>query len=189
MFRISCLLALLIVVTPFVLVIGSLLLVFKGTPGACGGGKPLQNDPKLSLAFDQGWQAFNQQLTSGQPATISVSDGQATSRSRQFLLETGAPVRNLRLCFVPGGGDLNATLSPPFGPDVSVRVKGSVVLGGRHPQTRIDDVQIGAMPSFVTRPFRGLVTRIIDDQTQQIELDHRLSVDLREGEAVITGAP
>lgn len=189
MFRVSCLLASLIILAPIILVVGSLLLVFKGAPGACGGGKPLQNDPRLSLAFDQGWQAFNQQLLLGQPATITVSDSEATSRARQFLLETGAPVRDLRLCFVPGGGDLNATLSPPFGPDVAVRVKGSVVLGGRHPQTRIEDVQIGALPSFVTRPFRGLVTRIIDDQTQQIELDHRLAVDIGEGQAVVSGTP
>lgn len=189
MFRLSCLFVIALLLTPVVLFVAALLLVFKASPGDCGDGRPLQADASLSAAYDERWRAFNAQLTSGQPASVTVSDSEATSRARQFLLHTGAPVRSLRLCFVPAGGDVNATLDTPFGADVDVRVKGSVDVSGRHPKAQIDSIEIGGMPSFVTRPFRGLVTRIIDEQTNQIELDHRLTVDVRDGQAVITGAP
>ena len=189
MIRLSCLFVIALLLTPIALFVVATLLVFKTSPGACGSGRPLQADTALSAAYDARWRAFNSQLLSGQPASLTVSDSEATSRARQFLVQTGAPVRDLRLCFVPGGGDVNATLDTPFGADVDVRVKGRVDVSGRHPKTQIDAIEIGGMPSFVTRPFRGLVTRIIDDQTNQIELDHRLSVDVRDGQAVISGTP
>ena len=120
---------------------------------------------------------------------FTVTDSEATSQTRLFLAETGAPISDVRVCFVPGGSDVNGTLSPPIGPELRVRVRGSVDVSGRHPRASIDSVRIGALPSFVARPFLGLVSRLIDEQTNQIELDHRISVQLLDGQAVISGQP
>jgi len=189
MLRLLILLPLLLFVTPFLLASLFLLLAFKGDPGDCGGGRNLRVDAALAQSYQQRWLDLNAQLTSGQPASFTVTDSEATSRTREFLAQTDAPVSGVRVCFVPGGSDINGKISTPFGPAVDVRVKGSVDLSGRHPRASVDSIRVGALPSFVTRPFRGLVTRIIDQQTDQIELDHRITVQLLDGQAVISGQP
>ncbi len=189
MLRLFCLLPFLLFLAPFLLAGLFLLLTFKGSPGQCGGGRSLQVNPALAQSYDQRWLALNAQLTSGQSASFAVTDSEATSRTREFLAQTDAPVSDVRVCFEPGRGNVSGKVSTPFGPDVDVRVKGSVDLSGRHPTAKLDSIEVGALPSFVMRPFRGLVTRIIDKQTDQIELDHRISVQLTGGQAVISGQP
>jgi hypothetical protein len=189
MLRAIVLIPMLIFVLPVVIIAAGLLFVFAGSPAQCGGGRDVQVSPALSQSYEQRWLAFNATLTRGQPATLAVSDSEATSRTRDFLAASEAPVKDLRICFVDNAADVNGTITTPFGPDVTVRVKGNADLSGAHPRARIDSIQIGGLPSFVARPFRGLITRIIDDQTDQIALDHRLSVDLTEGQAQITGQP
>ncbi len=182
-------LALLLLGLPLVLAAIILLLAYGGSPGRCGAGRAVVVSPALSQSYEQRWLDFNAQLTSGRPSSLTVSDSEATSRARDFLATANAPVSALRLCFVPGGGDANGTISPPFGPGIDVRVKAAMDLSGRHPATKIDSIQIGALPSFLARPFRGLVTRLIDEQTNNIELDHRLSLQISDGQARIDGQP
>lgn len=189
MLRLIFLLPTLVVVLPLPAVVVGLLLVFKGSPGECGGSRDLLIDAGLAQAYQQRWVDFQSQLALGQPATLVVNDSEATSRARAFLNDADAPVDDFRLCLVPGGADTNAKISTPFGPDVAVRVKGGADLAGQHPRARVDSIKIGAMPSFVTRPFRGLVTRIIDDQMERIFLDHRLTLEVRDGEVLIHGEP
>lgn len=179
----------LIVLAPVVIIIGSSLLVFKGSPGQCGNGRQIDADPQLAFSYDQRWLGFNAQLISGLPATLTVTEGEATSRAALFLAQSNAPIDNLRVCMVNGGGDINATVDTPFGGDIAVRVKGSADLSGRHPDANIDSIRIGAMPAVVTRPFHGLISRLIDREMDRIELDHRLHVDIREGQTTITGTP
>jgi len=187
--RLLFLIPFLLFVVPLLLAGLFVLLAVEGSPGACGGGRNLQIDPALAQTYEDRWLALNAQLTTGRPASFTVTDSEATSQARLFLAETDAPISGVRVCFVPGGSDVNGTISPPFGPDLSVRVRGSVDLNGRHPRASIDSVRIGALPSFVARPFLGLVSRLIDEQANQIELDHRISVQLTDGQAVISGQP
>jgi hypothetical protein len=187
--RLFCLLPFIIFVTPFVLVAVALLLTFKGSPGDCGSGRALQADASLADQYQQQWAAFEQQLTAGGPATLTVSDDEATARLRQFLDANDAPVQDARLCFTDGGADVSGKISSPMGWDVAVRVRGSVDLSGAHPTTHIDSIRIGGMPSFVTRPFTRLVTRIIDHESDQVALDHSVDVRLTEGTATLSGAP
>jgi hypothetical protein len=186
--RLFCLLPFIIFVTPFVLVAVALLLTFKGSPGQCGSGA-LQANASLADQYQQQWAAFEQQLTTGRPATLSVSDEEATARLRQFLDTNDAPVQDARLCFTNGGADVSGKISSPMGWDVAVRVRGSVDLSGAHPKTHIDSIRIGGMPSFVTRPFTGLVTRIIDHESDQVTLDHSVGVRLTSGTATLSGSP
>lgn len=165
------------------------LLAFQGSPGLCGAGRDIRVSPTLAQSYEERWLQFNTTLTSGRRATLNVTDSEATSQAEDFLATSNAPLRDVRLCFVPGGGDANATVSTPLGRDIRVRLKGNVDLSGRYPRAQISSVQIGALPAFVTRPVRGIVTRIIDDQGERIELDHRLSVEVHEGEVTITGEP
>ncbi|HEY8171476.1 MAG TPA: hypothetical protein VIH21_00190 [Dehalococcoidia bacterium] len=168
---------------------GAVLLTFKGTPGNCGGNRPIENNPGLAFAYDDRWFDFNTTLTSGLPATLAVTESEATSRAQLFLDSASAPIDSVRLCFTDGGADINGTLDTPFGGDIAVRVGGTADLSGQHPKAEITSMRIGGLPAFVTRPFRGLVSGIIDDQLDDVELDHRLTVDLHEGEAVVRGEP
>jgi hypothetical protein len=189
MLRAIVLIPLLIFVLPVVLFGVALVVAFKGSPGDCGGGRTVVASSALAQSYEQRWLQFQGQLTSGRPASLTVSESEATSRTQEFLATSGAPVHNVRLCFVPGGADVNGTISPPVGPDIDVRIKGSADLSGRNPRAIIDSIQIGGLPSFVTRPFTGLVTRIVDEQSGRVELDHRLSLQITDGSAEIAGTP
>ncbi len=189
MLRLIVLLPFLFFIAPILLAGLVVLLAIEGDPGDCGGGRDLRIDPDLAQTYQDRWFALNAQLLTGRPASFTVTDSEATSQTRLFLAETGAPINDVRVCFVPGGGDVNGTLSPPVGPDLAVRVRGSVDLSGRHPRVSIDSVRVGALPSFVARPFLGLVSRLIEEQTNQIDLDHRISLQLTDGQAVISGQP
>jgi len=165
------------------------LLTFKGRPGDCGGGRAIESNPALALNYDQRWYDFNSTLTSGLPATLPVTESEATSRAQLFLDSASAPIDDVRLCFTNGGADINGTLDTPFGGDIAVRVAGSADLSGQYPKAKITSMRVGVLPAFVTRPFRGLVSGIIDDQLVDVNLDHRLTVELREGQAVVRGEP
>jgi hypothetical protein len=186
--RFCALVPLIMFVVPIVIVGGALLLTFKGSPGQCGGGRPLGTDPSLAQSFQQRWSAFDTQLNAGQPATFSVSDDEATARLRQFLGQTDAPVSDVRLCFVQGGGDVSGHISSPVGGSVTVRVRGGVDLSGAHPKTHIDSIRIGGLPAFATAPFRGLVTRIIDHQSDQVRLDQAANVRFEDGRVTFSSA-
>lgn len=189
MLRAIFLIPTLIIVLPVVLVVVALLLVFRGSPDACGNGRLIENDAALAFAYDDRWVEFNSTLTSGLPASLTVSESEATSRAELFLATSSAPVEDVRVCFTDGGAAVNGILSTPFGGDVAVRIDGDADLSGQHPRADIESMRIGGLPGLVTRPFRGLVSRIVDDQMDQIVLDYRLRVELREGEAVIDGTP
>lgn len=188
MIRALALIPLLVIVAPVALVAATALALFAGSPGACGHGREVTFDPALAFAYDERWLAFNAELLYGNPASITVTESEATSRAR-FFIDAAAPVEDVRICFVDGGGDVNATLETPVGPDIDVRVKGTANLAGEHPRADVDSITLGALPSFVTRPFHGIIERIADDQLDRITLDHRVSVDVREGQATITGTP
>lgn len=189
MLRLFFLLPLVLFIAPIVIVGGGLLLAFKGSPGQCGAGRALGGDPTLAQAFQQRWNTFESQISAGQPATLAVTDDEATARLREFLAGTDAPVDDVRLCFVPGGGDVSGRIASPVGGDVAVRVRGGVDLSGARPKTRVDSIRIGGLPSFVTAPFRGLVTRIIDEQSSRITLAHGADVRFEDGRATFTSAP
>src|SRR4051794_14318911 len=132
MLRVVLLMSLLLIVVPPLLLAVAVFLAFHGSPAKCGGSREVTASELLAQSYEQRWLAFQQQLTSGRPASITVTDSEATSRTQNFLATSGAPVHGVRLCFVPGGADVNGTLSPPFGPDIAVRLKGSADLNGRH---------------------------------------------------------
>lgn len=189
MLRLILLAPVFLVVLPVLLLGLGVLLAVAGSPGECGGGRDLTFDPQLASDYEQRWLALNAQLMTGRPASFTVSDSEATSQSRIFLAETGAPIRDVRVCFVTDAADANGTISPPIGPDIAVRVKGSVDLSEQHPRARIDSIRIGGLPGFIARPFLGPIEGLIDDQANQIELDHRITVQLSDGQAVILGQP
>ena len=169
---------------------GAILLTFKGTPGDCGGNRPIENNPGLAFAYDDRWYDFNTTLTSGLPGHAARHRERGDVARATVPRLASAPIDKVRfLCFTDGGADINGTLATPFGGDIAVRVGGNADLSGQHPKAEITSMRIGGLPAFVTRPFRGLVSGIIDDQLDHVELDHRLTVDLHEGQAVVQGEP
>lgn len=184
-----CLLPVVIALLPMVIVAALLWAVFRGSPGDCGDGIAVTDDPALVAAYNQRWAGFNEQLLRGLPATIVVTEEEATAKTRAFLLLSDAPIEDVRVCFSPGEGDVSGTIEGPMGTDVAVRLKGDVDLSKATPDARLTSIEIGALPRFMTRPFDGLVSRVVDDQLERIFLIWELDADIGDGEATITGQP
>lgn len=184
-----CLLPVIIVLAPIVIIAAMLLATFRGSPGECGDGTPVNDDPALVAAYNARWAAFNEELVRGLPASIVVSEDEATAKSRAFLALSGAPVDDVRVCFTEGEGDISGTLDGPFGADVAVRLKGDVDLTRATPDAELTSIQIGALPHFMTQPFEGLVSRVVDDQLEQIFLIWEIDATIGDGEATLTGTP
>lgn len=184
-----CLLPVVIVLAPIVIVAAMLLAAFRGSPGECGNSTIVTDDPALVASYDQRWAEFNAQLLRGLPATIVVSEEEATAKTRAFLVLSDAPIDDVRVCFTPGQGDISGTIDGPMGADVKVRLKGDVDLSKAIPDAEITSIEIGALPRFMTRPFDGLVSRIVDDQLEQIFLVWEIDAEIGDGEATLTGQP
>ena len=79
--------------------------------------------------------------------------------------------------------------TPFFGRKVSVSVRGTVDLSGGQPEAEVTDIKIGGAPGFLSGLIEGFVGSLIDDQLEDIELEHRYSLDLADGIATVGGQP
>jgi hypothetical protein len=176
-----------------IMIFGALLIVsfglgmaFAGDPGDCGDGRQISVDPGLAAEYDARWALFVDRVRAGSPATIVVTESEATSRVRQFLAAQDAPIREARICFVAGGSDATGMISTPFGRDVKVRASATVDLSGPRPVVDVYDIRIGGLPGAVARPFEARVTRVVREQAERIPLGHSMSAEIRDGEVAIT---
>lgn len=163
-------------------------LAFSGSPGGCGKDGPAGVDETAAASFDNKLLLLNAALAYGQGGEFSLDEREATARARLFLEQNHAPVEGLTICFRPGIAVGKAHIDTPVLGGVDVTLKGTVALDGGHPRVMVEDVQVGALPSFFTDPFKGLVNRIADDQTDRIPLFYRYSLRFDQGTATLSGA-
>lgn len=167
------------------------LLAVVGSPGSCGlGDGETAVEPLLAASFQTKWDQLNATLDAGQTSTITIDERETTARARLWVEEHQAPVQNLLICFDLGGGAASGKVDIPFFPgDVDVLVRGTVDLTGEHPQADIESIEIGGLPGPLTRLVRRFVNRVIDEETEQVDLRHDYGLSFGEGTATISGQP
>jgi hypothetical protein len=132
---------------------------------------------------------MNDQLDGGQTASFSFDESEATSRGQEFLEDNNAPIDDLKVCFSTEGPSASGKLSAVLGMDVNVKVSGKVDLSGERPRIEDLDIDVGAVPGFITGGFEGIVRDVINDQMDNIDLEHDLTVTFGEGTATLRGQP
>ena len=166
------------------------LLALMGSVGACGGDTRLvEVSPSLATQFQDKWDAFNDSLEAGQPATVVFNESEVTSRGTTFLEEKDAPISGLKVCLNPGEGEATAKIDVPFFGDVDVMVRGTVDLSGSTPKVDIRDIQVGGVPDFIADRIKGQIRSVINDQLDDLDIEHRYDLQIGAGQASISGQP
>jgi len=169
----------------------NVILAFSGGPGDCtpGGGTITVSDANAQ-AFQDKWDAFDAILDGGSPSSVTFNESEVTSRADQYIRdETDVDFEDVRVCIHDGFGEATGTLGVLLGVDTKVKIKGTMDLSGDHPVAKIDDIEIGNVPGFITDAIEGLVEDAVEEALEEIELKHTYTPTLTEGEAQIDGQP
>ena len=186
----SWLLGLIVIGAP-VAAVAFFLLAIVGSPGACDSqGREVIADLSGAASFQEKWDDMNDTLDAGQPSSATFSEGEATSRAQLWVEQHDAPVSDLKLCFNIDGGSGSAKVDVPFFPgDVDVLVHGTLDLTGEKPVADIDNVEMGNLPGPAAGIVENFITRLIDNETDDVTLGHDYGIEFGEGEITISGQP
>jgi hypothetical protein len=167
-----------------IIMIGAL--VFTGSPAAC-----VDRAVPVSAAASQelraAWRAFGAQAAQG-PASISITETQATSRGVEYVEEKDAPVEELQVYFCPGGYAEASGRISVLGAKTKVVVRGTLDLSGSSPRIQIDSVRAGNLPSFIAKPAVDLVLNTGDLRTLDLD-EHLTGIQFSDGIAHVQGGP
>ena len=165
-------------------------LAFAGSPGECDSGdREVESSPALAQQLQAKLDQLDAQLNAGQAASITFDESEATSRGRQFLEDENAPIADLKICFNSDGPSASGNLNAVLGLDVTAKVSGDLSLDGEHPRVDSLDIDVGAVPGFVTGGLAGGIKEVINDQLEHISIEHQLSITFGEGTATLSGQP
>ena len=186
----SWLLALIVLGVPLAAV-AFFLLAIVGSPGSCEDEeRPISVMPELAASFQRKLDQLNATLDAGRVATVVFAEGEVASRGRLWVEEHDVPVSDLLICFSAEGGAMSGKVDVPFFPgDVDVLIRGTLDLTGEHPEAQIDDFEVGGLPGPLTDLVKAFVDDLIEDQTNEIELDHDYGIAFEEGEVTTSGQP
>jgi hypothetical protein len=173
-----------------VLVAATGILALTGGPDACtpGGTGPIENNAANAASFDTKWDQMDAQLDGGQAASITLTESEVTSRANAYIEEEGGDVADVQVCIYSGSGAATGQVDLPVG-EAKFKVTGTVDLTGEHPEAVFDDVEVGNVPGVVLDPLESTVEDAIQELLDDIDLTHVYTVELRPGEAVISGTP
>lgn len=175
-----------------VIVLAVLLAVaaFAGSPGGCdSAGRKVESSAALADQLQAKLDQFEAQLDAGQAASFTFDESEATSRSRRFLEDVNAPIADLKICLNPDGPSASGGLDAVLGLDVTAKVSGDIFLDGEHPRLDNLEIEVGSVPGFVAGGFEDAVTDVINDQLEQISIEHQLTISFGEGTATLSGQP
>lgn len=178
------------IIVLFLILAGLLVgLAATGGPGSCTpGGGATTIDAANAASFQKKWDAMNAVLDGGAPASASFNESELSSRADEFLQKKDAPLKDPRVCLHNGYGEGTAKFSF-FGFNVKFKVKGTMELAGTHPKAKIDSIEIGNVPSFLIAPAERFVNSAIDKAMNDVNLDHKYTPALTEGQAAVGGQP
>lgn len=163
---------------------------FAGSPGECDSGdRQVESSTALADQLQGKLDQLNAQLDTGQAASITFDESEATSRGRRFLDDENAPIADLKICFSSDGPSASGNLDAVLGLDVTAKVSGDILLDGEHPRVDNLDIDVGAVPGFAAGGLEGVVEDVINDQLDHISLEHQLSITFGEGTATLSGQP
>lgn len=167
-------------------IVGIILLFRDVSPPVCAA-RSAAPSTAASQQLRAAWRTFGAQAAAG-PATITVSEVQATSRGVEFVNEQDAPVKNLQIRFCDGGFAEAAGSVKILGREVDTVVRGTLDLSGPRPRVRLTSVRAGGLPDWAGRP---LVNQVLDTgglRTLPIK-EHLTSITYTGTSATIQGAP
>ena len=187
---ISWLLALLIIGLPLA-AIAFFVLAIVGSPGSCEAeGRPIAAEPSQAVSFQEELDQLKATLDAGQVATVVLDDREVTSRARLWGEEHDLPISDIVVCFSAEGGAASGKIDIPFLPvDVDVLIRGTVNLTGEHPEIAIEEIEVGGLPGPVADRVKVVITSLLEEQTEELELSHNYGVAFEEGEMTISGQP
>ncbi len=160
-----------------------------GGPGTCTpGGGPTTISAANAAGFTGKWNILSAALDGGVPANANFTESEISSRADEYLKEKNAPLEHPRVCLHNGSGEATATFSF-FGFDAKLKLKGTMQLDSKHPKAKIDSIEIGSIPSFLTSPAERFVNRALDDVLNGVDLDHKYAPVLTDGQAAVAGTP
>jgi hypothetical protein len=161
-------------------------LIFTGSPAACVD-RVVPTSAAASQELRAAWKQFGAQAARG-PATITVTETQATSRGVEYVDDKGAPVDELQVYFCPAGyGEASGKISV-LGLKTRVVVRGTLDLSGSKPQIQIDSVRAGNLPSFIAKPAVDVILNTGDLRTLDLK-EHLTSIQFSDGAATVGGGP
>jgi hypothetical protein len=162
-------------------------LVVTGSPSTCGTpGWTAYPTPLLATELNARWAVFSAQSQAG-PASIQITDAEATARGRQYLDDEDVPVNDFRVLFCGDGkGQLAGTVGA-LGLDTKFVVTGHLDIGGDKPVVALDSVHVGNVPGFIADKVLDI---LVKNDKRTLELDENLSgSQISDGLIVISGGP
>jgi hypothetical protein len=164
-------------------------LAATGGPATCTpGGGPTTIDAANAASFRGKWDTLNTALDGGAPSNAIFNESEISSRADEYLKQKNAPLKNPRVCLHNGYGEGTATFSF-LGFAAKFKIKGTMQLTGSHPKAKVDSIEIGNIPGFLIAPAERLVNRALDDVLNGVNMDHKYTPTLTDGQAAVAGTP
>lgn len=171
--------------------LGLFVVAVTGEPGTCEADeRPIVVSDEAAAAYVSAWDSFEAALDAGQPATVSFTETEVTSRARQWLEERDSPIHDLLVCFSDGAASASAKIDLPFVPgDADVLVDGTLVLTDEHAVANIDELEVGGLPTLLSEPIQSFVDDVIEDEAVDLVLQHDYELSFSEGSVTVSGQP
>ncbi len=161
-------------------------LIFTGDPQPCAG-RVSTPTTAASNELRTRWKEFGAKAATG-PASIGITELQATSRGVEYVKEKDAPVTDLQVYFCPDGHAEAAGKVSFLGRDIKIVVSGTLDLSGAKPEIQIDSVRAGNLPGGIGTRAVDLVLNTGDLKTLNLD-EHLTSITYTDGVANVQGGP
>ncbi len=186
----AALLGILVLTAPIAAVV-FFFLAITGSPGDCRSDeRTVTTSFQFAADYEEKWDGLEAALDAGQPASATFSESELTSRASVWLQEQDAPIEDIMICFGDGTAATSAKIDIPFVPgDIDVLARGSLILTGTVADSEITDLEVGGIPGPLTDLVEDFINNIIEDQTEDLDLDHSYSLTFTEGAVTISGTP
>jgi hypothetical protein len=166
--------------------------------GGRGQFRDVENNAELAEEWHQRWNEFNTKLDALEPATVTFTEGQATSAAAQWADENDVDLGDVTICFYNGFAEARGHAEIPgfrripiFGGvfDTDVRMRGRIELGGQEPRIRVNNTDAGDFPDWADEPIQDDVVAMINEKLADYAIDRNYVVTIREGQLEVTGQP
>ncbi len=186
----TALIGILVLATP-IAAVAFFFVAIAGSPGTCEDeDRPITTSLQLAADFQDKWEGMEASLLAGQPATETFTESEVTSRADLWLSEHDAPIDEIQICFGDGTASASAKIDIPFVPgDIDVLARGTLNLTGTFANVDVDDLKVGGLPGPLTDLVENFINKVIEGQTEDLELDHTYILLFTEGEVTISGVP
>ena len=158
----------------------------------------INNEDVLATAWQTKWSTFDQQLDAGQPASVSFTESEASSRATRYLDAKEAPLKDLVVCFHDGEAEASGKVKLPVLGDLpgvggafetNVLARGTIDFSSPHPKITMTKFEAGNLPSSAADRLKGQVEDMINDHLGDLNLKHKYTPKFSEGAIEITATP